>query len=95
MENVNEWMELKVRELKKLEEKKSIIDSKIESIKKEIQDEMTTNNTYEYSGEDWKVTRDMVSSNRFDQSAFKAVHPRLFEQFKKLSESRRFITEVK
>jgi len=31
-----------------------------------------------------------VSSNRFDQSAFKRVHPDMYEAFKTLSESRRF-----
>lgn len=40
--------------------------------------------------EDYEVRWTNVSSNRFDQTAFKNAHPDMFESFKRLSESRRF-----
>ena len=83
-------MEQTVKELKALRAERDQLDEKINAIENAIKDEMTTQNKYEFSGDDWKVTWNMVTSNRFDQSGFKAVHPDLFEQFKKVSESRRF-----
>ena len=86
----NEMIEVEVMELKKLRSKRNQLDKKIEAIENRIKDEMTFQGKYEFSGEGWKVTWNMVQSSRFDQSSFKEAHPKLFEQFKKLSESRRF-----
>lgn len=86
----NMMIALTVADLKKLRAQRDELDAKIEILEKSIKDEMTSQNKYEFSGEGWKVTWKMVQSNRFDQSSFKEAHPKLFEQFKKLSESRRF-----
>ena len=85
-----EMIEQKVKELKKLRSRRDALDKQIEDLESLIKAEMTAQNQYEFSGEDWKVTWNIVSSSRFDQSSFKEAHPKLFEQFKKLSESRRF-----
>lgn len=86
----NMMIALTVSDLKKLRAQRDELDAKIEILEKSIKDEMTSQDKYEFSGEGWKVTWKMVQSNRFDQSSFKEAHPKLFEQFKKLSESRRF-----
>lgn len=79
-----------VEELSRLRAKRDKLDKKIESIETQIKDYMTETEKYEYEGDDWKVSWNLVTSNRFDQKAFQSAHPKLFDQFKKVSESRRF-----
>lgn len=86
----NEMMEVEVKKLKELRVQRDQLDKEIEVIENMIKDEMTAQDVYEFSGDDWKVTWNMVTSNRFDQTSFKEAHPDLFEKYKKLSESRRF-----
>lgn len=86
----NEMIRQKVLKLKKLRAERDLLDEKINMLEFEIKSEMTSQDKYEFSGEGWKVTWNMVQSSRFDQSSFKEAHPKLFEKFKKLSESRRF-----
>lgn len=82
-------MEELVKELKELRAKRDKLDNKISAIENLIKDEMTLNNTYEFSGEGWNIKWSTVTSNKFDQNSFQKAHPRLFEQFKKLTESKR------
>lgn len=89
MYNMEELTE-KVHQLKELERQKDDIETKISILKEYIQEIMTAEGVTELVGDDWKVTWSTVESRRFDQSGFKASHPDLFEEFRVLSESRRF-----
>lgn len=80
----------KVHLLKELMRQSDDLNTRIENLKNELKEEMTTRGVSELKGEDWIVDWSTVSSNRFDQTAFKLAHPELYEKFKKLSESRRF-----
>ena len=83
-------IEKKVKALKALRAQREELDAEIEKLEQWVKDEMVKQDTYEFSGNGWKVSWNTVVSNRFDQSAFKEAHPDLFESYKKLSESRRF-----
>lgn len=67
------------------------IEKQIESLEGAIKEVMVATDTYEFEGDDWKVTWNMVASNRFSQKLFAADHPKLFEKYKVISESRRFL----
>lgn len=90
MNNTFNLMEEKVLKLKELKARRDVLDTKIDALETQIKGIMTETNTYEFIGENWKVTWNTVSSNRFDSSKFRADHPDLYEGYKKLTESRRF-----
>lgn len=87
----NSDLEVKIRELKELRSKQTILDEQIKLLESEIKSEMTERNEYQILGEDYKVTWNMVSSNRFSQKEFKDDHPDLYEKYMRVSESRRFL----
>lgn len=80
-----------VKALLILKEEMAALEKKIARLEDEIKEVMVATDTYEFEGEDWKVTWNMVSSNRFSQKLFAADHPKLFEEYKVVSESRRFL----
>lgn len=80
-----------VHKLKKLKRDAEDLATEISNIENALKEEMNERCEYNLSGDDWKITWNMVSSNRFNQSNFKSAHPDLYEQFKTLSESRRFV----
>lgn len=86
----NESIGQKALRLKRLKAERDLLDEKINILESEIKNEMTSQGKYEFSGEGWKVTWNMIMSKRFDQVTFSADHPKLFEKYKKMSESRRF-----
>lgn len=86
-------LDQKVQMLRSLKRQAEEIDSKMEAIKEDLKAEMSVRGEYELSGDDWKVTWNMVSSNRFSQSEFKSAHPDLFKEYLRESSSRRFIIE--
>lgn len=86
-------IEKKVKALKNLRAQREELDSEIEKLETWIKEEMKSQDKYEFSGRDWKVSWNTVLSNRFDQSKFKEAHPDLFESYKTLSESRRFTVQ--
>lgn len=87
----NEELNEMVHRLRELNREAEEINSLIESIKNDLKSEMTERGEYELVGDDWKITWNLVSSRRFNQSLFKSSHPDLFEHYLALSESRRFI----
>lgn len=87
----NNDLEMKIRELKELRSKQTVLDEQIKLLESEIKSEMTERNEYQILGEDYKVTWNMVSSNRFSQKEFKDDHPDLYEKYMRVSESRRFL----
>lgn len=86
-------MEAKVKELKELRAAREKLDKSISEVETWIKDEMEREHKYEFEGDDWKVSWKMVSSLRFNQSLFKDAYPDIFEQYKTLSESRRFTVQ--
>lgn len=86
-------VEVNVKSLRELKREKDILEKKIKKLEDEIKEQMESNSIYEFEGEDWKVTWNMVAQNRFSQSLFKEDHPKLFEQYKVVSESRRFLLD--
>lgn len=80
-----------VHVLLQLEKDAEFLKSRIESIKDLLKKEMVERNIYTLSGDDWKLTWNLVASKRFDQSLFKAKNPDMFTQYLTLSESRRFL----
>ena len=81
----------KVATLKELKAEREALDKKIAEIEDVLKSEMTERNEYELVGKNWKVTWTKVTSSRFDQRSFKEAHPNLFESYKTVSESRRFL----
>lgn len=81
----------KVNDLRYLKMQREEIDSRIKAIEDDLKERMEKSNDYEIIGEDFKVTWNMVASNRFSQSEFKKACPDLYEKFTLLSESRRFL----
>lgn len=81
----------KVATLKELKAEREALDKKIAEIENVLKSEMTERNEYELVGKNWKVTWTKVTSSRFDQRSFKEAYPNLFESYKTVSESRRFL----
>lgn len=86
LEELNE----KALRLKELKRKAEDLATTIENLEKELKAEMTERGTDELIGDDWKITWSRITSNRFNQSEFKAAHPNIYEEFMRVSESRRF-----
>lgn len=84
-------LDSKVKELRKLRSQRDSLDEQIKAIEEDLKNHMTQAGVYELNGEDWKITWNLVSSNRFSHSNFKKAHPDLYEEFTSLSESRRFL----
>lgn len=89
MRSIEELTE-KVHELRGLEMTISSLETRLSILKDEIKEEMEERSVEELVGDDWKVTWKSYTSSRFDQGNFKAIHPDLYEEFKTISESRRF-----
>jgi len=86
-------IEANVKALRQLRLERDTLDRKIERLENEIKEFMDSKHIYELQGDDWQVSWNMVASNRFSQKLFKEAHPDLFEQFKVVSESRRFLVD--
>lgn len=80
----------RVHKLKELERQEQDLHTQIENLKNEIKREMENRGVDQLIGEDWQVSWTQVTTNRFNQSAFKKEHPHLFESFVAPSFSRRF-----
>lgn len=80
----------RVRKLKELEEQQKEIEQQIEEVKAEIKADMEKKNLEEQRAGDYTIRFTMVVSNRFDGKAFKADHSKLYNQYVRVMESRRF-----
>lgn len=76
----------KVRELKELK----TFAEQIAAIEDAIKAEMTAQNTEEMTVDVFKIRWTTVKNNRFDTTAFKKTHAALYEQYTKITETRRF-----
>ncbi|RZT02107.1 hypothetical protein [Cuneatibacter caecimuris] len=80
----------RVKKLKELEEQKKEIESQIDALKADIQQDMEEKGLEEQKAGDFLVRFTRVLSNRFDSRAFREEHSRLYSQYLKQTESRRF-----
>ena len=80
----------RVRKLKELEAQQKEIEEQIEALKAEIKVDMQRKDLEEQKAGDYMVRFTTVISNRFDGKAFKADHAKLYDQYMRTTESRRF-----
>lgn len=80
----------RVRKLKELEAQQKKIEEQIEALKAEIKADMQRKDLEEQKAGDYMVRFTTVISNRFDGKAFKADHAKLYDQYMRATESRRF-----
>ena len=80
----------RVRKLKELEAQQKEIEEQIEALKAEIKADMQRKDLEEQKAGDYMVRFTTVISNRFDGKAFKADHAKLYDQYMRTTESRRF-----
>ena len=84
--NINE----RVKELKELQRMSDELNAEIEAIKDELKAEMTARNTDEILTSEYKLRYKEVSSSRFDTTSFKNKYVDLYNQFVKVTTSKRF-----
>ena len=87
--NRTEMLE-KVKELKELKMMKEELENQISSIENEIKEEMTKQNVEELILDCYKIRYVDVTTNRFDTTTFKKQYEKLYEQFIKVTTSKRF-----
>lgn len=80
----------KIKELKELKELVAEANAEIEALEDEIKAEMLRQNTEEMNVGRYIVRWTLVSSNRFDSTAFKKVMPEVYKAYVKQVSSRRF-----
>ena len=80
----------RVRKLKELEAQQKKIEEQIEALKAEIKADMQRKDLEEQKAGDYMVRFTTVISNRVDGKAFKADHAKLYDQYMRTTESRRF-----
>lgn len=80
----------RARKLKDLEAEQKTIEKQIENLKVEIKADMEKKSLQEQKVGDYTVRLIIVVSNRFDGKAFKAEHSKLYNQYVRAMESRRF-----
>lgn len=80
----------RVRKLKELEAQQKEIEEQIEALKAEIKADMQRKDLEEQKAGDYTVKFTTIISNRFDGKAFKADHSKLYDQYMRATESRRF-----
>lgn len=83
-------LKTKVRELKELKAMQEELNAEITSIEDEIKAEMLSQGTDEITVDVFKIRYKTVESKRFDSSAFKATHADLYNQYTKITTTRRF-----
>jgi len=79
-----------VRDLKELKAMSADLTAEITTLEDRLKAEMTARNTDEITVDVFKVRWTLVTSNRFDSTAFKSTHAELYRQFSKPVETRRF-----
>lgn len=84
--NINE----RVKELKELQRMSDELNTEIEAIKDELKAEMAARNTDEILTSEYKLRCKEVSSSRFDTTSFKNKYVDLYNQFVKVTTSKRF-----
>ena len=86
----NTEIQNKFNELRELRRMADELAAEIENIQDAIKAHMTAIDTDKLTGADYKITWNVVTSSRFDSTAFKNAMPELAERFTKSNTSRRF-----
>ena len=84
-------MNSKVKQLRELRRMADELNAEIEALTDSIKAEMTTRETDELTGADWRITWKPVTSSRFDSAGLKKAMPELAARFTKTSTTRRFV----
>ncbi len=84
-------IEGKITALKEYKRLAEDLDAQITALENEIKAEMEAQNTDTLITTLFKVTWKVITSRRFDSSAFKATHAELYEQYVRPQQSRRFM----
>lgn len=84
-------LDAKVAELKELRNLEAEVKAEITSIEDEIKSEMLAKNVEVLQGQSCKITWKTITTTRFDSAAFKLSHADLFQQYSKVTSSRRFV----
>lgn len=79
-----------VKEIKELTRMKEEIETEIKRLQDNIKAEMVCRDVQELSTDEYKVTWTVITSKRFDTTAFKKTYADLYAQFTKQSETTRF-----
>ncbi len=81
-------IDARMKKLEALEAEKKELEAQIEAVKTEIQGEMGDDETIETPAYiiRWTITK----TNRFDSKTFKQEHEKMYNQYLKESQSRRF-----
>lgn len=80
----------RLKKLEALETEKAGLEKQIDAIKEEIKKDMDKKNLEELRVGSFIIRWKKVLSNRFDSKAFQKDHGKLYSQYIKQSESRRF-----
>lgn len=80
----------RVRKLKELEAQQKEIEQQIEELKAVIKADMEKKNLEEQKTEDYMIRFTKVICNKFDSKIFKEDHSKLYVQYMRTMESRRF-----
>lgn len=80
----------KVRKLFALQAQVDELEKEMDDLKSEIKTEMLARDVDNIVTQRYSASWPLIISNKFDTTAFKQAHGRLYKQFTKASESRRF-----
>lgn len=80
----------RVKKLQELEEQKKAIEQQMEELKDQIKKDMEKKGLEEVQAGSFLIRWKKIVSNRFDSKRFAKEHERLYKQYMKESESRRF-----
>ena len=88
----NRQYDARVRKLMDLEALKQDLQKQIDAIEADIKADMGDTEIVETAN--YRITWQTIFSKRFDSKAFKAAHEKLYNQFVKSSESKRFTVKA-
>ena len=83
-------LENRIKKLQVLEEEKKQLEKQIEAVKAEIKSDMDNKGLEERKAGEHIIRFVTIISNRFDSKAFKDRHEKLYKEYMKATESRRF-----
>lgn len=80
----------KVKKLKALQEQTAELEKAIKELETVIKDEMTAREAEEIKSGDYTTRYKTIESNRFDSKAFKMAYAALYNQYLKVTTTKRF-----
>lgn len=80
----------KVKKLKALQEQTAELEKAIKELETVIKDEMTAREAEEIKSGDYTIRYKTIESNRFDSKAFKMAYVALYNQYLKVTTTKRF-----